>query len=173
MSSLLSSPAPSPYTCRSTKRRLKLPIFGKARNNFAISRRRRNRKEGLGGERVINCGWEGDRGDQGCEGFRLVFSDCHYRFRNTLQNGRPSGRTVRTITQCSRPSPNKPRQSGVGVGGIGEWESESDGMRVNLKRAAHFHIAAVFGSHLLPATSLGRSRMRRHHCQSSRREHQR
>ena len=41
-----------------------------------------------------------------------------------------------------RPSPNKPRQSGVVVGGV-EWESGSDGMRVNLERAAHFHIAAV------------------------------
>ena len=69
-------------------------FFGKARNEFALSRRRRGRKEGLGGERLVNCGWEGDRGDQGCEGFHLVFSDRHYRFRNTLQNRRRTGRTL-------------------------------------------------------------------------------
>ena len=80
-------------------------FFGKARNEFALSRRRRGRKEGLGGGRVVHCGWEGDRGDQGCEGLHLVFSDRHYRFRNTLQNRRRTGRTLAQSSAGGRAPP--------------------------------------------------------------------
>ena len=117
-------------------------FFGKARNEFALSRRRRGRKEGLGGGRVVHCGWEGDRGDQGClRRFSPRFLRSSLSVPKYLAKQTTHGANTRAVER--RPSPNKPRQSsGGGSGGV-EWESESDGMRVNLKRAAHFHIAAV------------------------------
>ena len=115
-------------------------FFGKARNEFALSRRRRGRKEGLGGGRVVHCGWEGDRGDQGClRRFAPRFLRSSLSVPKYLAKQTTHGANTRAVER--RPSPNKPRQSGGG-GGV-EWESESDGMRVNLERAAHFHIAAV------------------------------